>query len=125
MSALRATRRHIRCTAMQVTDDNLADVAAWVTLPAVIVLGLTKSLIDVTRIAIVSWLAAAALNAWAVIATDNWAARAVCGGLFMVCLLAAWGGWLLRQETKRLQTNLLRQIIGPIDTIRRAMDGEL
>ena len=29
MSALRATRRHIRCTAMQVTDDNLADVAAW------------------------------------------------------------------------------------------------
>lgn len=96
-----------------------------VTLPAVIVLGLTKSLIDVTRIAIVSWLAAAALNAWAVIATDNWAARAVCGVLFMVCLLAAWGGWLLRQETKRLQTNLLRQIIGPIDTIRREMDGEL
>ncbi len=29
MSAGRFLRRHIRCTAMQVTDDNLADVAAW------------------------------------------------------------------------------------------------
>lgn len=83
-----------------------------VTMPAVIALGLTRSLIDVTRIAIVAWLAAAALNAWAMIATDNWAAWVVCGVLFMVCLFAAWGGWLLRQETKRLQTSLLRQLIG-------------
>ena len=29
MSAGRFLRRHTRCTAMQVTDDNLADVAAW------------------------------------------------------------------------------------------------
>lgn len=29
MTIVRATRRHIRCTAVQVTDDNLADVSAW------------------------------------------------------------------------------------------------
>ena len=29
MTIVRATRRHTRCTAVQVTDDNLADVSAW------------------------------------------------------------------------------------------------
>jgi hypothetical protein len=29
MTIVRATRRHTRCVAKRVTDDNLADVAAW------------------------------------------------------------------------------------------------
>ena len=29
MTIVRATRRHTRCVAMQVTADNLADVSAW------------------------------------------------------------------------------------------------
>jgi hypothetical protein len=30
MTIVRATRRHTRCVAKRVTDDNLADVADWV-----------------------------------------------------------------------------------------------